>query len=200
MKRCFPERRAIKPFLFASLMVILTGTAVFAAGGEGGGSSHKAEWIDFGWRVLNFVILVGFLYWFLAGKIKEFFSGRRSDIKTSLHEAGAAKDEAERKFKEYSARLEKATEEIDGIVEMIKAQGLAEKEKIVEDAKKAAVKIEEDTKARMEQEFKGASNQLREEAVQLSVRMAEELLKRSITAQDHEQMVRDYLDKVVIKH
>ena len=200
MKWCFPERRAIKPFLFASLMVILTGTAVFAAGGEGGGSSHKAEWIDFGWRMLNFVILVGFLYWFLAGKIKEFFSGRRSDIKTSLHEAGAAKEEAERKFKEYSARLEKATEEIDGIVEMIKAQGLAEKEKIVEDAKKAAVKIEEDTKARMEQEFKGASNQLREEAVQLSVRMAEELLKKSITAQDHEQMVRDYLDKVVIKH
>lgn len=96
--------------------------------------------------------------------------------------------------------MEKATIEIDGIVEMIKAQGMVEKEKIIEDAKKAAAKIEEDTKARMEQEFKGASQQLRQEAVQLSVQMAEEILKRSITAQDHDNMVRDYLDKVVIKH
>ena len=94
----------------------------------------------------------------------------------------------------------KATDEIDGIVEMIKAQGLSEKTKIIEEAKKAAVKIEEDTKARMEQEFNSASQQLRQEAAQLSVEMAEELLKRSITAQDHDNMVRDYLDKVVIKH
>ena len=201
MKRCFPERQAIRSFLLAGVLVFATGAAVYAAGGgEGHGSSHKAELIDFAWRMANFVILVGFLYWFLAKKIKEFFSGRRGDIKISLEEAAAAKAEADNKFKEYAAKLEKATGEIDGIVEMIKAQGLVEKEKIVEDAKKAAAKIEEDTKARMDQEFKGASNQLREEAVQLSVRMAEELLKRSITAQDHEQMVRDYMDKVVIKH
>jgi F-type H+-transporting ATPase subunit b len=190
----------IRSILFAVLTVVLTGTVCYAAGGGEDHGVSKADMIDFAWRMVNFVILVGFLYWFLAKKIKEFFSGRRSDIKTSLHDADAAKEDAEKKFKEYAVRLEKATEEIDGMVEMIKKQGLTEKEKIIEDAKKAAAKIEEDTKARMEQEFKGASNQLRQEAAQLSVQMAEELLKRSITPQDHEQMVREYLDKVVIKH
>jgi F-type H+-transporting ATPase subunit b len=135
-----------------------------------------------------------------AKKIKEFFVSRRVDIKTSLDQALVAKEDAEKKFKEYAAKLEKATEEIDGIAEMIKVQGSAEKEKLIEEAKKAAVKIEEDTKARMEQEFSNARNQLRAEAAQLSVQMAEELLRRNITIQDHEHMVRDYMDKVVIKH
>jgi F-type H+-transporting ATPase subunit b len=202
MKKVCSKRQTAKSVLLALAVVLLTAVAAFASGGEGG-EHHgpgMAEWKDFAWRMMNFTILVGFLWWFLAKKIKEFFSGRRGDIKTSLDEAQVAKEDADKKYKEYAAKLEKATVEIDGIVEMIKAQGMVEKDKIIEDAKKAAIKIEEDTKARMEQEFKGASNQLRAEAVQLSVQMAEEILKRSITAQDHDHMVRDYLDKVVIKH
>ena len=60
--------------------------------------------------------------------------------------------------------------------------------------------MKEDTQARVEQELKKASNLLRAEAVKLSVEMAEELLKRNITAADHDDMVKDYLDKVVSKH
>ena len=150
--------------------------------------------------MFNFIILAGFLWWLSAKKVKEFFAGRRNDIKESLNQAQAAKEEAERKYKEYVAKLEKATDEIDGIAEMIKVQGMAEKEKMIEEAKKAAVKIEEDTKARMEQEFSTARNQLRAEAAQLSIQLAEELLKRNITIQDHEKMVKEYMDKVVIKH
>jgi len=197
------RHQLIKSILLASLMILLTGAAVYASGGGEGHVSpeeQKKSLIDFGYRLLNFAILAGFLWWMSAKKVKEFFTGRRADIKTSLDQALAAKEDAEKKFKEYAAKLEKATEEIDGIAEMIKVQGLAEKDKLLEEAKKAAVKIEEDTKARMEQEFSNARNQLRAEAAQLSVQMAEELLKRNITIQDHEHMVKDYLDKVVIKH
>jgi len=193
----------IKSILLAALMILLTGVAVYASGGGDGHVSpeeQKKTLIDFGYRVLNFIILAGFLWWMSAKKIKEFFAGRRSDIKASLDLALAAKEDAEKKFKEYAAKLDKATEEIDGIAEMIKVQGMAEKEKMVEEAKKVAAKIEEDTKARMEQEFSNARNQLRAEAAKLSVEMAEGLLKRNITIQDHEHMVKDYLDKVVIKH
>lgn len=195
----FP-RKAILRYLLLTVICCLPAAVAYAAGGGDHGGDKKAELIDFGWRMLNFSILAGFLYWLAAKKIKEFFVGRHEDIKAALEQADLAKREAEEKYREYSEKLAKATEEIDGIVEMIKAQGLAEKERIIEDARKVALKIEEDTKARMEQEFKTASNALRAETVELSVRMAEELLKRSITAEDHENMVRDYLDKVVIKH
>ena len=193
------RRKMIKSVLIAGSMVLVAGTVAYAAGG-GGEEHHPIDWKDFGYRMFNFIILAGFLWWLSAKKVKEFFAGRRNDIKESLNQAQAAKEEAERKYKEYVAKLEKATDEIDGIAEMIKVQGMAEKEKMIEEAKKAAVKIEEDTKARMEQEFSTARNQLRAEAAQLSIQLAEELLKRNITIQDHEKMVKEYMDKVVIKH
>ena len=67
-------------------------------------------------------------------------------------------------------------------------------------AKKAAAKMIEDTQARMEQELKAARNQLRSEAAELSVAMAEELLKKNINQGLHENIVKDYLDKVVKKN
>jgi F-type H+-transporting ATPase subunit b len=155
---------------------------------------------DFGWRVLAFVILVAFLYWATAKGIKKFFSERRQNIKTTIEEKIAEKEEAAKKFREYSAKLDKATDEINNIIDMIKSQGAIEKDKIIEDAKKAAVKMKEDAQARMEQEFKAARNQLRTEAAQLAVGMAEELLKKDIKPEHHEYMVKDYLDKVVKKH
>jgi F-type H+-transporting ATPase subunit b len=177
--------------------VFLVAVAAYASGGgEGGG---KEKWIEFGWKSANFIILVGLLYWLLAGKLKEFFVDRGKNIRKALEDAIAAKEEAEKKFKEYELRLEKANEEIAKISEMIKAQGEAEKQKIIEDARKMAEKMKEDTQARMEQEFKKAGSQLRAEAALLSVQMAEELLKKNLSAKDHETMVRDYLDKVVKK-
>ena len=190
-------RSALLGVLSVLFFVIVITAAALASGGAQAGEGEGRNWLGFGWRILNFAILAWFLWWLLAQKLRQFFTGRRQGIKESLEEAVAAKEEAERKFAEYSAKLEKATDEIANIMEMIRAQGQTEKEKIIEDARKAAEKMKEDTQARMEQEFNRAKSELRVEAVQLSVRMAEEILKRNITAEDHDNMVRDYLDKVV---
>jgi F-type H+-transporting ATPase subunit b len=203
MRRWFSKklfkRSHLRYFLLSVLLVILT-CAVTYASEAGGEESHTKTLIDFGWRMLNFVILIWFLYWVAAKKIKEFFFDRRQNIKTNVEETIAEKEETEKKFNEYSAKLDKATEEINNIFEMIKAQGLVEKGKIIEDAKIAAEKMKEDAQARMEQELKAARNRLRAEAAQLSVEMAEELLKKNITPEHHDYMVKDYLDKVVKKH
>jgi F-type H+-transporting ATPase subunit b len=189
----------LRYLLLTILPFVLTCSLSYAS--EGGGHEDNVKlWIDFAWRIFNFGILVWFLYWVAAKKIKEFFVDRRHNIKCTIEEKLAEKEETEKKFNEYSLRLDKATEEIKNIFEMIKAQGLTEKEKIIEDAKKAAAKMIEDTQTRMEQELKGARNQLRAEAAALSVAMAEELLKKNITPDLHENMVKEYLDKVVKKH
>jgi len=155
---------------------------------------------DLWWRILNFVILAAVIYKFSAKAIVNFFVGDRASIKNSLDEAVAAKEEAQKKLAEHSARLDKATAEIAGIADMIKAQGLAEKEKIIEEAKRTAEKMKEDSEARVDQEFKRALHQLRKEATELSVAMAEEILEKNIEAKDHESMVNDFLDRMVSRN
>jgi len=84
------RQQMIKSFLVAGLMVLATGAVAYAAGG-GGHESHDIDWKDFGYRVLNFAILAGFLWWLSAKKVKEFFAGRRTDIKAALDQALVAK-------------------------------------------------------------------------------------------------------------
>ena len=189
-----------KKIFFFTLFIFLVSVNIVFGSSEGEGGHGSNKWIDLGKKTFDFIVLVGLLYWLLAAQIKEFFSGRRTDIKKTLEESVEKKAEAEKKYREYSEKIDKASVEIDGIFEMIKAQGITEKQKIIEDAEKAAKKMKEDARTRIEQELKGASDQLKAQAVQLSVQMAEEILKRSITIKDHESMVKEYMDKVVIKH
>jgi F-type H+-transporting ATPase subunit b len=149
---------------------------------------------------LNFLIMAAVIYWLAAKKVREFFTGRREGIKTSLAEAVTAREDAEKKFRDYAEKLDRATGEIDEMTRMIRAQGLTEKERIIGEARKAAEKMKEDAQARMEQEFNKASHQLRIEAVRLSAQMAEGLLRKNIRVEDHEVMVQDYIEKVVRKN
>lgn len=186
-------------FFILVFAVFLFFDVVYAS--EGGGEHEGGKnWADFFWRAFNFCVLAGFLYWLLAKKVKDFFVGRRDDIETALAEAVTAREEAKKKFQEYDAKLDKAREEIKAMSEMLDAQGLAEKERIIGDALKAAAKMKEDAQKRMDQEAKKARLELRAEAVRLSVEIAEEILKKQITAADHAGMVEDYIDKVVTKH
>ncbi|MEW6334998.1 MAG: ATP synthase F0 subunit B [Thermodesulfobacteriota bacterium] len=181
--------------VFSLFLWLLWLTAAWASGGAEG-EGQGANWPNFFWRSVNFLVLGGLLYWLLAKKVKAFFTGRREGIRTALAEAETAREAAEGKFREYSAKLDKASEEIEQIGEMIRSQGLSEKERIVAEARKAAEKMKEDTRIRIDQEFSQASQQLRSEAARLSVEMAETLLKKHVLSADHEAMVKDYIEKV----
>jgi len=181
------------------LGIILVAVVAWAAGG-GEEVDHKAMFIDFAWRIVNFVILLYILYKLMWKKLKSFFAGRREGIKASLEEAAVVKADAENKFKEYDEKIKKAEEEIQGISAMIKDQGEEEKKRIIADAGRAAEKMKEDAKARMDQELKKAKNELRLEASELAVQMAEDILKKKVTKEDHEGMVREYLDRMVKKN
>lgn len=189
-----------KKLFFVFLIMLATSALAYASGGgeAGGNGSHKL--IDFGWRFLNFAVLVFILYKLGAKAIKGFFVGNREAVKVSLEEAEAAKKEAREKLEECIARVEKASEEIGEMAEMIKTQGIREKEKIVEDAKRNAEKMKEDAKARIDQEFKKAVNQLRVEAADISVEMAGDILTNSVKNEDHEAMVENFLNRMVSKN
>lgn len=183
--------------LMGCLACWLAAACAFAGGAEAG--KEGPNWFDFGWRLFNFLVLIGLLYWLLAKKIRGFLSSRREGIRTALADAEAAQQAAQQKFQEYEEKLAKATGEIEQIGAAIRAQGQAEKVRLIEEARKAAEKMREDTQARMEQEFHRASGELKTEAIRLAAQMAEELLKKQIRSEDHDAIVKDYIEKVVKK-
>jgi len=181
---------AIQLFFFLTLAVASEG-----AEGEHGGKN----WADFGWRFFNFIVLAGLFYRLLAKKAGDFFAGRRDNLKKALADALAAKEDAARQLRESTERVEKAAEEIKAATESIRVQGLREKERIVADAAKTAEKMKDDARKRLEQEFRKASNLLKTEAVDLSLQMSEGILRKSIGKPDHNAMVKDTINKVLVE-
>ncbi len=181
-------------------MLVFVADAGFAS--EAGGGAHHpdsgAQMKDFAWRVLNFAILVGILVYALKkADLKGSLAARQSEIEKSLKDAEAARDAAENKLREYSAKLDQASKEIDELHAAIISEGEREKGRIVAEARLAAEKIVAQAALSAEQETLKARNELRVEAARLAVEIATGKLSSSIQKNDHDRFVGEYLDKVV---
>ncbi len=193
-------KKPLALLIFLLAVGCTAGVSLLQASAGGGHGEEGLNWANLGWRAFNFVVLAGLLYWLLADKFRDFFTARQKDVKIALEDLDRAREEAKKKFAEYSAKLEKDTEDIENMAGLIRRQGLVEKERIIAAAQRAATKMKEDARKRVDQELQLARQELRAETVRLSVEMAEEILKKNITATDHAAMVGEYLDKVVSKH
>jgi F-type H+-transporting ATPase subunit b len=180
--------------LLAVLLVVGLSSLACAAGGGHVDSGVLLK--DFLFRVLNFGIVVALLVYFLRKPLKKGLAGRTEDIEKALAEAKQAKEAAEAKFAEYDRKLAQATEEIAEISAAIRREGELEKQRIIENAKQLAVKVEQEAENAAGLEVAKARHALRQEAVQLAVSLAEEMLTKNFTKDDDTRLIDEYMQKV----
>jgi len=183
----------LKGALLAGLVVV---PAVAIAAGGGGHADSGVILKDFLYRCLSFVLMVGLLAYFVTKPIRKGLKDRSAEIEKTLADAQAAKEAAEAKHREYSAKLAKATEEIAVISDSIRREGELEREKIITAAKELAVKIEQEADNKASSVVAKARIELREEAASLAVELAEDLLKKQVSADDQKRLVDEYMQKV----
>lgn len=195
----------ISPAVVKAVATLLfLGFAVVASASEGGGGAHggghggAAQMKDFMWRCIDFAALVLILVWAIKkADMKKSLADRRLGIEKALKEAEEAKAAAERKFAEYNTKLAQANKDIEELQANIRREGVAEKERIIAEAKAGAAKISEQARAAADQEVLKARAELRREAAHLSVQLAEGTLKEKIEKNDQDRLVGEYLTKVV---
>ena len=185
-------------YIYKALLLsifILVPAAAFAAGG-GGHADSGAVLKDFLYRCFNFALMAGLLAYFVTKPIRKGLKGRTEEIEKTLADAEAAKAAAEAKHKEYSEKLAKATEEIAGITEAIRREGELERDKIIAAAKDMADKIEREADNKAAGVVAKARIELREEASRLAVELAEDMLKKQVSADDQKRLVEEYMQKM----
>jgi len=168
---------------------------VFASGGEGHADSGVLL-KDFLYRCFNFALMVGLLAYFVTKPIRNGLKSRTAMIEKTLADAKSAQEAAEAKHLEYSEKLAKATEEIAGIAASIRREGELERDKIIAAAKEMASKIEQEAENKASGVVAKARVELREEASRLAVELAEDMLKKQISADDQKRLVDEYMQKV----
>jgi F-type H+-transporting ATPase subunit b len=180
---------------WSGLLFLVWAGVVLAA--EGGGHGGPSKWPDFSYRVLNFALMAGLLFFLLRKPIREFFTKRTQTIANTLSELETKKKEAEKSYQEYNQRLAELDKETARILEEYRAQGEAEKAKIIAGAEESAAEIRAQADRAIQQEIKSATLALKREIAEFSVAAAEKVLKEKVGKEDHQRLIRDFTTKVV---
>ncbi|OGQ98591.1 MAG: ATP synthase F0 subunit B [Deltaproteobacteria bacterium RIFOXYD12_FULL_57_12] len=183
----------------AAIFVLVTAGVACASGGEGGhggGGIPAAKWWDLLWRTLNFAALLVILIKFLAKPLANALKGRQMAIRDHFSDLEARKAEAERTYRGFEEKLAKIELEVNEIIANAKAYGETEKQRIIDEANRAAADIKRQTEKALEHELALAKLHLREDVANQAVRMAEELIKKNLKEEDQVKLIENYLEKV----
>lgn len=165
--------------------------------GEGHGGGTKGWVATDTYRVLNFGILAIALFFLLRKPVKKALNARIEGIQEQLADLEAKKAEAEKALNVYARKLAELDAEAEKIVSQYIQQGEEAKARILKEAEAAAEKMEEQARKNIAHEFEQAKNKLKQEIVEKTLVKAEALLRASITGDDQDRLVDEYIEKVV---
>jgi F-type H+-transporting ATPase subunit b len=177
----------------AACLALLLAPAVALAAEEAGGEHGGASLF---WHALNLALIVGVIVYFARSPIRAFMADRRQSIEQGIEGAQRELAEAERRLAECNERVASLDREVAEILDTVRVQAHAERERLLADAQAAADRIRRDAQVAVEQEARRARDGLRAEAAELSVRLAGDLVQRQIGDADRARLVDDFVDGI----
>jgi len=183
----------VRPFLALAFLA----TAAVAAASEGAaGHSEGIPWAAILKQAVNFVILVGALVYFLKKPISSFLKERSEQLRKSIEDAARAREEAAAKLSAMEARMGGLPNEIAEMNRKMEGEAEEEARRIRDTAQTEIERVRTQAQFAADQEVKKARVELRKEAADLATRTAGEIVKKTLTAEDQERLVRENIEKI----
>lgn len=177
---------------------LLAGEAAAAAGDSTEGPPgiadfHLPHWL---WTWILFGIVFFILAKFAWKPLREQLEARENRIRETVDKAHRVKAEAEALLEKHREMMDRAKADAQEII----SEGREAAEKAREDAAAAgqteAQEILDRAKKEIDLETKKAIDQLRREAVDLSLAAASRILERSIEDEDHKKLASQVVDEL----
>jgi F-type H+-transporting ATPase subunit b len=146
------------------------------------------------WEVVSFAILFFMLYKFAFPGILSILEERERKIKDSLDQAERHRSEAERRLKEYEAKLAMAAKEAEGILAAAKERAQRLFDENEQRLTAEAERIKGDATREIDHERRKAVQDIRNQTTELALMVAEKVVQRSLTDADQRKFADDALD------
>ena len=152
------------------------------------------------WTILTFLALVFLLAKFAWRPLLEALDTRQQGIRKALDDAQTAKRELEQLEQQSVQILRKARADAEAMMVQTRADGDRLREEMRQKAKAEAEGIMRNAERQIQLETGRAIQQIRAEAVDLSVSIASKILQRNISKEDNERLIADALKQVEARH
>lgn len=166
-----------------------------AAEAEGGGSLIEINW-TLGVQLISFLLLLAALYKLTYRPLLAALEGRTTAIQQQLAEAQAAREEAQRQLGAMEERIRAAQADAQALRERALREAAELRERLSAEARQEATRLVEAAKAQVSQEVRRARTELRAEVGTLAIQIAERLIRKSLTDEDHQRLVREALTRI----
>jgi len=143
------------------------------------------------WTIVTFLLLVALLGKFAWRPLLDALDRRQEAIRKSLDEARQAKQELERLHVESQRILAEARAQADVILSETRSDANRFREELKQKAQAEAQGIVRNAEKQIEQGTARALQQIRAEAVEISVAIASKLLQRNVTREDNERLIEE---------
>ena len=143
------------------------------------------------WTIVIFLTLLALLAKFAWRPLLQALDARQESIRQALDDAAKAKQELERLQTESQRILAEARGEAETIVARTRDDANRFRDEMRQKAQQEAAVIVKNAGKQIELETARAVQQIRHEAVDLSVAIASKLLQRNVSKQDNERLIED---------
>ena len=150
------------------------------------------------WTILTFLILFFVLSKFAWKPLLTLLESRENTIKSSLEDAEKAKQELESLNAETETIISEARSEAQSI--RLEAKSAAEKVKadIIAQAGEDAKKLRDENEKQIQVEKDRAINEIRQEVVDLTLTVAERVIRKNLSKEDNQDLIEDSLKTLKI--
>ena len=172
----------------------------YTADDDGDGT---ANWLDpdseqfmlakLGFHAFNLLLFVGLIVAFVRRPAQDAVRGRALEIRKTITDSAKERDEAKERHEDVTARLAKLEDEITRMRTEAEADAKVEAERMVERAREEATRIAKTAERNIQDEIARARLELRNDAVDLAVELAEGVLRETVTAADQKRLANDFL-------
>lgn len=148
------------------------------------------------WTIVTFLVLLTLLAKFAWKPLLEALETRQNAIRKSLDDAQQAKVELERLNAESAQIIQRARVDAEAIVTQSRADGERLREEIRAKARTEADHIVKNAERQIQLETSRALEQIRREAVDLSVMIASKIIQRNLSTADNEKLIDEALSQL----
>ena len=167
------------------------------------GSDLHINWWGFdshapavGWLFVDFLIFLAIIFFLARRPLMEILRQRSLDIKNAIEEARKAQQAAEERAAELEKRLKDLDSEIKTLEADIKASGEKERDKLKQEGELTSKRILQDASSQIEHELFKVRNSLKEQTVELSMELAQKLLKEKLSDEEHKKINLSFLEEL----
>jgi F-type H+-transporting ATPase subunit b len=148
------------------------------------------------WTIATFLILLWLLAKFAWRPLLAALEQRQETIRKSLDDAQQAKQDLERLNAESRKILAEARVQAESILSQTRTDASRLRDELKQKAQSEAAGVIKNAERQIEMETARAIQQIRNEAVDISIAIASKVLERNVTREDNERLIEETFKQI----